>query len=495
MEDIILSLYNIYKKYDSTDIIACNNINLDIFEKEILTIIGENGAGKTTLVKIIAGIEKYYDGSIDYKNKKDFISIVQQHDRVFYEFTVLENIILGSEPTKYHMLIDIKKSKEQIASIQKMFGFDFQLNTKVKYLNNLEIKKLLIIKALYKKSHLIIFDEPTATMSSSDSTLIYNIILKLRDMGITIIVITHKIKEMMSITNRIAIMKNGRLNYIYNRDEVNENILKHFLISEKDENIIKNIHNKKSSELENEKTVFEAYNILYDENMYRSTNLNDISISVDKGECVAVVASDGNGLVELEDILCGKIIPTKGTILYNGSDIKDIQKKIHLPYIPSQRMKRGVSLNSKIYNCAIIAKRYSFSKFGFFLHSRVKKYTKKILNFMDIKAKYNQYVNTLSGGNIQRLILSREIDNVKDYILLAEPTQGVDTKTSLSIYQKIIELKNKNVAILLLTSNIDEAILLADRIIILYRGEIIKSTDNKDINANIISKYMGGNLS
>lgn len=493
----LLSLRKIYKKYASTNIEACKYVDLDIHKGEVFVLIGDNGAGKTTLVKIIAGFEKFDSGEIVYNYEKNSIGMVHQHDKVFFNMTVLDNITLGNEPRKFQIFLDTKKAKRKIISLIKNYGFDLDINTKIKYLNTKQIKEVGILKALYKNSKLIILDEPTASMSFQDASIIYDNISTFQKNGITTIIITHKIKEVMRIANRIGIMRNGTIENIYQTSAVDYRYISNILLCDDVRKIDDaSTYKKQTTIITEKKTILELINISNIKNIYGTTSLDNISFTLNSGDILAITASEGNGLRELEDVLSGFIKPTSGSIYYNGEDITKYSaialRKNNLSYVPANRMNRGVSLHSSILDNSIILKRRLLTKYIFFVRRLTIMHSKNILNTMNIKAKYNQNVDTLSGGNIQRLIVAREIERISDYIVFSEPTQGVDIKTCNLIYEHIFELKQKGIGIIIISSNINEVLTLADKIILLYRGRVLKNLINKDITEKQLSNYIAG---
>lgn len=499
MNKYIVSLKDIYKKYDSTGVIACNGVSLDVKEGEIFAITGENGAGKSTLVKIIYGMEKpdrgyieLFGSSIDIQKSSinNKIGMVDQRDRIIRELTVFDNIILGNEPKIFSTFIDFKKAKKIIENIIEKYNFNIDINTKTKYLNINQVKQTAILKTLYQRSKLIILDEPTSSMALDDAITLYETIKSLKAEGITVIIITHRLKEIMSIADRIAVMRKGNVENIYdpaNSDEIINDISGNEHITHK--NITIN---------EKRKTILKFDNVSFTKDMENKVKLNNISFEVHEGEIVAVTAIEGNGLREIEDIISGFIKPNAGKIYYKDKDITSystfrLRKNEGLSYIPSKRDSRGVCMNATVLDNIIINKRRAFSSIGILNKNNIIDYANMLLEYMNIKATYKQILKTLSGGNIQRLIIARELKQIKDYIICAEPTQGVDRKSYDDIHKQIMKFKSSSIAILLISSDINEILKLSDKIIILYRGSIIKTLENNgDIDEKIISKYMTG---
>ena len=493
MTENILSLRNIYKKYSSTNIEACKNINLDIYKGEVFALLGDNGAGKTTLVKLIAGFEKANRGSIDYYGNENFVQMAHQHSKVFYNLSVLENVILGNEPKIFGLFVNIKKAKKIIFGIIRDYNFNLDINTKVKHLSNTQIKELEIVKCLYNDAKFIILDEPTSSMNIKDANIIYSTISKLKSKGITVFIITHKIKEIISVSDRVAIMKEGEIESVYNSEDIDYDFIINKLLG--NTNIIEPLFCQINRN-ENREHILRLENIACDKNIHGFTKLDNISFNLEEGEILAVIASDGNGLNELEEILSKFIMPTGGHIFYKNNDITKYSTKqlrgIGISYVPSRKIERGVSLESNLSENIIISKTELFTKKCILNKRLITEYTNKVLNYMNISRNHDTLVKTLSGGNIQRLIVSREINSMDKLIILSEPTQGVDIKTTKIIHEQIVCLKNSGNAVLLLSSSVSEVIKIADRIIVLYRGSIIKEIINKNIDEKMLSKYITG---
>jgi len=489
----ILSLRNIYKKYSSTNIEACKNVTLDIYKGEVFALLGDNGAGKTTLVKLIAGFENASGGDIVYHCDKNLIYMVHQHYKVFSNLTVLENIILGNEPKIFGLFINIRKAKKIILNIIRDYSFNLDINTKVKHLSNTQIKELEVVKCLYNDAQFIILDEPTSSMNIKDANIIYSTISKLKAKGITVFIITHKIKEIISITDRVGIMKQGTIENIYNSKDVNYDFIINTLLN--NANIIEPLSCQVNRNEEKE-SILRLENIAYSKNIHGLSKLDSISFNLCEGEVLAITGSDGNGLIELEDLLSKFIMPTGGHIFYKNKDITKYSTKqlrgMGISYVPSRKMHRGVSLDSSLSENVIISKVKLFTKKCILNKSLIIEYTNKVLDYMNINSKHDSLVKTLSGGNIQRLIVSREINSMDKLIMFSEPTQGVDIKTTKIIHEQIICLKTRGNAILLLSSSVSEVIKIADRIIVLYRGSIIKEIINKNIDEKMLSKYISG---
>ena len=493
MTQNILSLRNIYKKYSSTNIEACKNINLDIYKGEVFALLGDNGAGKTTLVKLIAGFENASSGSIDYYQNENFIQMAHQHSKVFYNFTVLENIILGNEPKIFALFINIKKAKKIIFGIIRDYNFNLDINTKVKHLSNTQIKELDIVKCLYNDAKFIILDEPTSSMNTKYANIIYSTISKLKSKGITVFIITHKIKEILSVSDRVGIMKEGAIESIYNSDDIDYDFIMNKLLG--NINVIEHTFSKINRN-ENVDNILRLENICYNKNIHGFSKLDNISFNLGGCEILAIIASDGNGLNELEEILSKFIMPTGGQIFYKNADITKYSTKqlrgLGISYVPSRKMHRGVSLESNLSENIIISKTKLLTKKCILNKRLITKYTNKVLNCINISRNHHTLVKTLSGGNIQRLIVSREINSMDKLIILSEPTQGIDIKTTKIIHEQIVCIKNSCNAVLLLSSSVSEVIKIADRIIILYRGSIIKEIINKNIDEKMLSKYITG---
>jgi len=482
----IIELKNITKKYPGSKKKANNDITLDLREGEILCVAGENGAGKTTLMKILCGLEKQDSGDIFFNGvkteinsvfdaKKMGIGMVHQHFMLFPEYTAAQNIVMGIEPVKYGIFIDKKKAENTADRIIAENNFSIKSALKVKDLTLGEMQQVEICRILCQNSKIIIMDEPTSILAEYEIKSLFETLKKLAGSGKTIVIITHKIHEIKQISDRAAVLRRGELTAIYEKNEIDEKKIACLMIGEGNNKLKQNILNEEKKE---SKPVIEFKNVKVlrraaSRDITRGQKcllLDDVSFSVSSGETLGFAGVGGNGLGVIEAVLGGFLHPETGKIFHNGRDITRFStralRKEGLAYVPADRTRVGSALDATIEENMIINK-----KNGFFTASQseltenlTEKYSIDISNLKD-------NASTLSGGNLQKLILAREISCIKDYIVFSEPTWGLDIASSNFILKEIDLLKKKGAAIIIISTNLDELLELADRIIVMYRGK------------------------
>jgi len=478
----ILEIKNIVKQYPGSNKKANNDISLDLKKGEILCIAGENGAGKTTLMKILCGLEKQDSGLII---KNGNIGMVHQHFMLFPEYTTAENIVMGNEPYKYGVFLDKKKANEIAQKIISSNNFSIKNTLKVKDLTLGEMQQVEICRILYSDADIIILDEPTSILTEFEIQSLFKTLKFLAGQGKSIILITHKLHEIKQIADRIAVLRNGKLACFCAAQNVDENEIARLMMGTEQITINKDqlTKNNKQFEVCNEqisKPVLSFVNVTVCRAGQKRPLLDDVSFSVSSGEVLGFAGVGGNGLGVIEAVLGGFLHPLSGKILHRGKDISKLSiralRKQGLAYVPADRIRVASAQDASIEENLIITKRDSLNKKSLrkmFAQEMVLNYNIETSNLED-KAK------TLSGGNLQKLILAREINNLNDYIVFSEPAWGLDIASSRFIMNKIIELRNKGAAVILISTNLDEVIELSDRVIVMYGGKIAKVFETVD---------------
>lgn len=437
----IIEMNHISKYFGVNDTQALTDMNLSVKKGEIHAIVGENGAGKSTLMKILHKIEKPDSGSISIKGNTGMVS---QHFRLVDSLSILDNIIIGGEPKKYGFIIDRTTARKKINNILNLYGFNMDIETLVYKLSIGQKQLVEIIKVIYDNSEILIFDEPTSTLSDIEADKLRETLLSLKKHGKTIIIISHKIKDISSISDRFTIMRKGYYIETVTTELVNiEQISR--LMSGTD--IIKAI-----IETDNEpgKILFSLKN-------------EYIDIKLHEQEIVGITGYGDCGLHQLEEEL------EKLSIKNNK-----------IGYVPSDRLRKGVELNSKLKESLIAAKRKSFAKFGILNEKLINDFSQGLIKNFNIKGNLNSQTGTLSGGNLQKSVLARVLDYDPETLFLCAPTWGIDIESSNKIYLQIRELKNRNRGILLLSSDAEEILKLSNRILVMYKGKVIKEIKNND---------------
>ena len=490
-----IEINNITKLYKDVGVLALNKVSASFKMGEITAIAGENGAGKSTLVKILYGIVKPDTGTIKIDNKelsihtsqdaiKHKIGMVFQHFKLIEELTIAQNISLGIEKKKFLFFTDLEKINEQVQTLIDKYDFKLKATELVKNLTTGEKQIVEILKMLYRKAEILIFDEPTAVLSETEASKLFKTIKKLKDKNKCIILITHKINEIINLSDKILILRKGNLVGEYRTEKITAETLTKLMIGN-DTLINHNILHKKLSD----SVVIEFKNITLKKHSQNKPLLDNINFKVHKGEILGFCAVSGNGKGVLEAVLGGMMKVSSGKIYYNNQDITKLRapelRKNGLAFVPSDRNHYGSAAQATLSENLIINKR-----------DQLKEKTKIAKGFIAkyrIKGLPHQKMGTLSGGNIQKAIVAREIDNMKDYIVFSNPTWGLDLNATNFIHSKILDLKQQNKAIILLSSDLDEIIKLSDSINVIFEGKICKTFNNNvPISKKEIGQYMLG---
>jgi len=499
----LIELRNISKKYHGSEKKANNNISLDIKKGEILCIAGENGAGKTTLMKILCGLEKQSEGEIYIDRtlqkfnsvldaRKAGIGMLHQHFMLFNEYTAAQNIVMGIEPVIFNIFFNNRKAESIAEKIINENNFSIKSRLKVKELTLGQMQQVEICKVLYSNAQIIIFDEPTSILTEHESQSLFETFKNLVKNGKTIILITHKIQEIFKIADRIAVLCKGELIGIKNINEVDEYEIVRMMTGKINSDVNDIYFNRQLIELnENkrqDKPILEFFNVTVTRKGQKRPLLENVSFSVKKGEILGFAGVGGNGLGVIEAVLGGFLHPVKGRIFHNENDITGLStlnlRKRGLAYVPSDRICVGSAQDATIEENLIINKRHELKKNIISLWKNNWNY------FINLASKYNidmtnhnQKASALSGGNLQKLILAREINWYKDYIVFSEPTWGLDIASSRFIMKEIENLRQKGAAIIIISTNLEEIFTLADRIIVMYHGKtagIFQNTNDQD---------------
>ena len=469
----IAELRNISKTYPGSKKKANNNITLDLKTGEILCIAGENGAGKTTLMKILCGLEKQDAGEIFINGKREEINsvfdskklgigMVHQHFMLFPEYTAAENIVMGIEPRKWNLFFDRRKAEEIARKIISENNFSINSALKVKDLTLGEMQQVEICRILHQNSRIIIMDEPTSILTELEIKSLFKTLKKLANSGKTIILITHKLNEIKQISDRVAVLRNGELIGVRGVSEIDEYEIARMMI-ENEKNELEPPVQKENSKKEGGDVIkFESVTVR--RRGQKRPLLDNVSFSVSSGEILGFAGVGGNGLGVIEAVLGGFLHPGHGKIFHRGEDITRLTtrtlRKQGLAYVPADRTRVGTALEATIEENLIINCKNNF----IYTENLIKKYNIEV-------SSTKEKASTLSGGNLQKLILAREISCFKDYIVFSEPTWGLDIASSRFILKEIDGLRKKGAAIILISTNLDEIIELADRIIVMYSGK------------------------
>lgn len=502
MEDLILEAKHICKYFGS--LTANDDVSLRVRRGTVHSVIGENGAGKSTLMNIISGIYKpdrgeiYVGGKqVVFRNPNDAtkcgIGMVHQEFMLFPDLTVLENLMMGFETKKYGGFLDKKQAAKDITEIAEKYGFSIPLEKRVSELPVSLLQQVEIVKVLYKGAEIIILDEPTSVLTPQGIEGLFRAIRYLTRQGKTVILITHKLKEVMEISDDITVLKNGVVTGNLRPEETDEHGLANLMVGRQV------LFNTKKPE----KQIGEP--ILTVEHLNASGSdgtikVKDVSFCVRKGEILGIAGVAGSGQGELIEAVFGLRTPSGGTITYKGEDITAStprqKREKRIGYVPQDRISTGCNVNgSMIENCIMgyhVAHKFKIpwlvdrEEAAAFTGDVVENYQVKV---QDIHNK----IGTLSGGNIQKTIVGREFAQNNDLLIIEDPTRGIDVGAIEFIWQKIIDAAAQGVSVLLVSHELGEVMELSDRILVMYNGGIAADLENTpELDEKTIGLYMLG---
>ena len=507
MSDYAVELRGISKIYAGSTKKANNNISLGLRKGEILCIAGENGAGKTTLMKILNGLEAPTAGEIYVNGKavvidsplaaqKRGIGMVHQHFMLFPEYTVAENMVMGVEPRKWGLFFDRARAMADAAKVMSAHHFSITPNRVVQELSVGEMQQVEICRLLHRSADIIILDEPTGVLTEAETAALFKTLRALAAAGRSLFLITHKLQEIKSIADRVAVLRRGELAGILDKNEIDEYAISKMMMgSEKVDFSRKREH--KNTTVGNNEPVIAFNDVTVLRRGQKRPLLDTVSFAVRVGEIVGFAGVGGNGLGVLEAVLGGFLHPSAGKITHNGKDISHLNirrlRNQGLAYVPANRMRVGSALSATVSENIIINRRDELSRNGIFVNNAINKFAAGLIARYNIEmAAVTNSAAALSGGNLQKLILAREIDQFRDYFVFSEPTWGLDIAAGSFVWDEIAALREKGAAIILISTNIDEIIDLADRIMVMYRGKIAAEFKRDDVSKEKIGDCMQG---
>lgn len=484
-------------------IIANDNITLEVKKNEVHALLGENGAGKSTLMSVLFGAYNADSGKIlinekevDIKNPNVAtelgIGMVHQHFKLVHNYTVTENIVLGREPRNAFGVLKLKDAEEKVAALSKQYGLSVDPKAKIEDITVGQQQRVEILKTLYSDSEIIIFDEPTAVLTPQEIDELMEIIRKLKKEGKTILLITHKLKEIKAVADRCSVLRRGKYIGTVDVDKVTEQELADMMVG-------------RAVKFEIDKGPANPGEVMLSiKNMnVRDANgiqkIRDLSIDVRAGEIVGIAGVDGNGQSELLQGLCGLLPVESGEIILDGDDITklSIRERIEkgLGHIPEDRHKHGIvgdfSLSENVALKDYYTDRY-VGKYGMLNAQAMDTVADELIEQFDVRAGQGHATKagSLSGGNQQKIIVAREISLSPKVLLVAQPTRGLDVGAIEYIRKRIIGERDKGRAILLVSFELDEIMNLCDRIATISKGQIVGIFNAGEITERDIGMMM-----
>jgi len=499
MEDItVLKLKGISKTFHGVR--ANSDVDFTLKKGEIHALLGENGAGKSTLMNIISGLLQPDKGEIFIHGKRQKIQnprraiqmgigMIHQHFMIVPGFTSLENIILGSEPVK-GVAIDFQEARRQIAVLSDDYGLSIDPDAVTEDLPVGIQQRVEIFKALYRNAGILILHEPTAVLIPQETKMLFKILRKLAKKNVSIIYITHKLQEVMQIADAISVMQQGVIKGVFSPEETDEQALAELMIGR--EVLLKNDYLPARPG----KTVFEVKKLtIMNSRGYEA--VSDVSFRVREREIVGIAGVQGNGQAELSESIAGLRKIQSGEITLSGKRMPALnpRKMIEngLAHIPEDRLKHGLVLPFSIADNQILCTYYRRPYVHFFGRNpkAILKNSGKLINRFNIKARGpEEAVQNLSGGNQQKVIISREFSRDSSFLLANQPTRGLDVGSVEYVHKQLILLRDKGLGVLLISSELDEILSLSDTILVIYRGRIGSIVSKEDATVESIGSVM-----
>ena len=505
MKETILKLDNVTKVYPNGTV-ANRDINMEFEKGEIHSIVGENGAGKSTLMKVIFGIERPSSGTVTYKGEethfnssmdaiKAGIGMVHQHFMLIPSFSIVDNIILGDEPTK-SVFIDQKEAARRCQELSDKYDFELDVNAKVSTLSVAKRQKVEILKTLYRNAELIILDEPTSVLTPQETEKLFNQLRFFKEQGHTIIFISHKLEEVKQISDKISVIRNGVSKGTYLNEELSMEQLTNLIIGRDLDNDMDEYKTHKD---------FNNEQALIVKNLFMEHNdkpvLDDISFAVKRGEILGIAGVEGNGQIDLVRCISGlQKIKYDGSIEISGNNVTEYNVKkrrdVGMAYIPEDRMNDGIAGELPISDNLISSyfERNDINNKLFMNATAIKELSDDLINQFAVKTDSAETsVNSLSGGNIQKVVVAREWNTSPNLMIAEQPTHGIDIGSAEFVHHKLIDLRNEGTGILLVSADLNEVMDLSDRIIVMFNGKIAAYFKNvKNITEQELGMYMLG---
>jgi len=501
MSKVVIEMKDIVKKFG--DFTANDHIHLTLHKGEVLAVLGENGAGKSTLMNMLYGMYQPTSGTIEVNGQPVVmnnpskaielgIGMVHQHFMLVQPFTVTENIVLGAEPTK-GLRLDLSSARTKIVELSEKYNLKVDPDAKIEDISVGMQQRVEILKVLYRGAQILILDEPTASLTPQEITELMEIIRNLTADGKSVIIITHKLKEIKACADHCTIIRRGKYIDTVNVAECDENDLAAMMVGREVSFTVD------KQEQEPGEVVLEVKDLFAKD--YRGIEiLNGLSLTVRRGEIVGIAGVDGNGQTELVEILTGLKKGESGQVLMHGRDLFNETPRhdfeAGITSIPEDRQKHGLVLDFSVAENLILQNygKNPFSKGGVLQKNSILSHATELIGQFDIRPVDSELklAGTLSGGNQQKVIIAREMTNDSDLLIAVNPTRGLDVGAIESVHRYLVNQRNKYKAVLLVSFELDEIMDLSDRIDVIFDGRIVGSVPGKGADEKELGFMMAG---
>lgn len=512
---------------------ANDDVTIQLKKGEIHALLGENGAGKSTLMSILFGLYQPDSGIIKKDGKEVkitdpnvatslHIGMVHQHFKLVEVYSILDNIILGDEPIKEYnfsaknkvlngflkgfsktmtflnkhifKVIDRKKAYDQVVKLSNQYGLFIEPNAKVQDITVGMQQRVEILKMLYRENDVLIFDEPTAVLTPQEISELMEIMKKLASEGKSILFITHKLNEIKEVADRCTVLRKGRCIGTVDVANVTKEELSEMMVGRKVQLIVD------KTEAKPKDVVLKVENLVMIDKLHKTNAVNNVSFDVRKGEIVCIAGIDGNGQTDLVYGITGLEPIKSGKVYLNNVDITNLsirkRNKVGLAHIPEDRHRHGLVLDYSLEQNLVLQNYFEdrFQKAGFIKFKNIRKYADDLIEKFDIRSGQGSITvaRSMSGGNQQKAIVAREIDRNTDLLIAVQPTRGLDVGAIENIHSRLVELRDADKAVLLVSLELDEVMSLSDRILVMHKGEIVGEFNPKEVTAQELGLYMAG---
>lgn len=498
-----IEMLNITKEFPG--IIANENITLQVEHKEIHALLGENGAGKSTLMSVLFGLYQPEQGTIKkngevvkINNPNDAnrlgIGMVHQHFKLVEDFTVLENIILGAETIGGLGVLKMADARKKVVDLSQKYNLSIDPDAKVEDIGVGMQQRVEILKMLYRDNEILIFDEPTAVLTAAEINELMDIMVSLSKEGKSIIFITHKLNEIKKVANKCTVLRKGKYIGTVNVADTSKEELSKMMVGR---SISFKVDKKPA---EPKETIFEVKNLMLKSKTSGKNLLNNISFKVRQGEIVSIAGIDGNGQSELVYALSGLLPADSGEIILNNDhfESKSIRyRSMHgMSHIPEDRQKYGLVLDYTLAENMILQTYFKpeFQQHGFLKNDSMYEYSDRLIKQYDVRSGQGSktLARSMSGGNQQKAIIAREIDKDPSLLLAVQPTRGLDVGAIEYIHQQLVRVRDEDKGVLLVSLEIDEVMMVSDRILVIYEGELVGEFDPNETTVEELGLYMSG---
>ena len=496
-------MVNVTKRFPG--IIANDHVTLQLKKGEIHALLGENGAGKSTLMSVLFGLYQAEEGvikkdgvEVKINNPNDAnalgIGMVHQHFKLVECFSVLDNIILGDEDTK-HGFLQRTQAREKVMALSEKYGLRVNPDAMIEDISVGMQQRTEILKMLYRDNEILIFDEPTAVLTPQEIEELLQIMRNLAAEGKSILFISHKLNEIMSVADRCTVLRKGKYIGTVSIADTNKAELSRMMVGRDVEFAVQ------KGEAHPAEVVLDVKDLTVPSKVHRNNAVKNVSFQVHAGEIVCIAGIDGNGQSELVYGISGLESVSGGTVTMCGQDITNVpirrRSVLGMSHIPEDRHKHGLVLDYTLEDNMILQRYFEpefTNKLGFLRRKNIRSYAERLIDQYDVRSGQGPVTvaRSMSGGNQQKAIIAREIDKNPQLLIAVQPTRGLDVGAIEYIHRQIVAQRDAGKAVLLVSLELDEVMTVSDRILVMYEGEIVGELDPKKTTVEELGLYMAG---